>query len=106
MTERTRYPLVSVLHSEVHKWTDIGWTDCGEHPSEPGWHMLEWRGDGAMLVPACADSTRLGPESFTPAVPDVEIIETARAADDLGCERNDAFDNRGINDAFGKPHGL
>jgi hypothetical protein len=35
-----------------------------------------------------ADSVRLGPESFTPAIPDSEIIETARAADDLGRERS------------------
>jgi hypothetical protein len=34
------------------------------------------------------DSVRLGPESFTPAVPDSEILEIARAAAALGEERS------------------
>lgn len=34
------------------------------------------------------DSVRLGPESFAPATPDIEIIEVARAVDDLGRERS------------------
>lgn len=34
-----------------------------------------------------SQSVRLGPESFTPAVPDAEIVEIARAAAALGEER-------------------
>jgi hypothetical protein len=37
-------------------------------------------------APSRVESVRLGPESFTSAVPDTEVIEVARAADDLGRE--------------------
>jgi hypothetical protein len=88
MTDRTRFPLHTERAADVRQWTDIGWTDCGEHPSEPGCHMLEWRREGALLFPACAESVRLGPESFTPPVPDSEIVEIALAAAVLGEERS------------------
>jgi hypothetical protein len=61
--------------------------------------------DGAVVTSRAA-SVRLGPESFTPAVPDSEIVEIARAAAVLGEERNDAFVNRVSNDAFGKSDGI
>ena len=87
MTDRTRFPLHTERAADVQQWTDIGWTDCGEHPFEPGYHMLEWRRPGAMLVPICADSTRLGPESFGPAVSDAETTAIAQTAAALGEER-------------------
>lgn len=120
MTEPTRFSLHTERASEVHKWTDIGWTDCGEHPSEPGYRTLEWRRGGAICVPVCAvptsgevdavftkivrntyavtppvgsdappraASVRLGPESFTPAIPDTETAAIARTAAALGEER-------------------
>lgn len=60
-------------------------------------------------------SVRLGPESFTPAVPDAETAAVALASAVLGHETNDAFntretndafDVRGINDAFGNSNGI
>jgi hypothetical protein len=80
----TRFPLHTERAADVLQWTDIGWTDCGEHPSEPGYHMLEWRGGGATLYPACAHSVRLGPESIFGHSPDTEIDAVARPAGDLG----------------------
>jgi hypothetical protein len=48
--------------------------------------MLEWRREGAILVPACADSVRLGPESLYGNGPDAEIDAVARSAAALGEE--------------------
>lgn len=65
--------------------------------------LERWRDAGIMLSTACAHilpqgfaipprrqptTVRLGPESFTPAVPDSEIVEIARAAAVLGEERS------------------
>lgn len=86
MNEPFRFPLHTEPAAEVRKWTDVGWTDCGEHPSEPGYRTLEWRRGGAICFPLCADSVRLGPESLQPAIPDAETELVARAADDLGRE--------------------
>jgi hypothetical protein len=66
---------------------------------------------GNILVDGAAmafrdQSTRLGPESFTPAIPDAETATIARPAADLGHEQNDAFVNCVSNDAFGKSDGL
>jgi hypothetical protein len=87
MTDRTRFPLHTERAADVHKWTDIGWTDCGEHPSEPGYHTLEWRREGAVLVPVCAESVRLGPESLFGFGPDSETAAIAQTAAALGEER-------------------
>lgn len=57
--------------------------------------------DGAaMAFRDHQQSVRLGAESFDPVVPDEDVIETARAADDLGREQNDAFIAREINASF------
>lgn len=106
MNELTRFPLHTEPASEVRKWTDIGWTDCGEHPSEPGYVILEWRRGGAICFPLCADSVRLVAESLYPAIPDAETATIARAAADLRHEQNDAFVASETNDAFGKSDGL
>jgi hypothetical protein len=53
VTERTRFPLHTERAAEAHRWAGIGWTDCGEHPSLPGWRVLEWRSDNGFAWPAC-----------------------------------------------------
>lgn len=70
MNDLTRFPLHTEPAAEASKWTDIGWTDCGEHPSEPGYRTLEWRKGGAICIPVGAwpisDEIDATPDQRTP----------------------------------------
>jgi len=61
MTKRARHPVHLVRAEDTSEWLGIGWTYCGEHPSMPGFAILEWREGRRPVAPfpvASASSER------------------------------------------------